>query len=109
MRLKAVGHRVLVKVIDTSQEEVVSESGIVLEIKTKDQQQLEKVNSELAEIVDVGPQAWKAFHDGEPWASIGDIVRMRKYSGVNIEDPDEEGTLYRLINDEDIYCIVEEA
>jgi co-chaperonin GroES (HSP10) len=109
MRLKAVGHRVLVKVIDTSVEEVKSDSGIILEIKNKDQQQLEKVNSELAEIIDIGPQAWDAFGDGSNWAELGDIVRMRKYSGVNIEDPDEEGVLYRLINDEDIYCIVEEA
>lgn len=54
----------------------------------------------------VGPQAWKAFGDGTPWAEVGDEVVFPRYSGVAV-DPDIAGdTDLVLMNDEDVKGIV---
>ncbi len=55
----------------------------------------------FGEIIAIGPNAWKAFDEGKPWAKVGDRVAFAKYGGFNLEDPDTK-IQYRLLNDEDI-------
>lgn len=97
MALKALGHRILLKVtIDK-----VTESGIVLAIDEK----LHRTVMEEGVIVDIGPNAWKAFDGGEPWAKVNDRVIYSKYGGKFVVDP-LTGEEYMVINDEDILCKV---
>lgn len=98
MRIEPAGHRVIVKP-DALEE--VTEGGIIIahgaDKKRKEQAQQTGV------IVSVGPTAWKAFDEGEPWAAVGDRVYFAKYGGHIIEDSGQE---YRLLNDEDITAII---
>lgn len=55
-------------------------------------------------LVAIGPTAWKAFDDGEPWAKVGDRVVISKYGGVFLDDP-KTGRKLRLLNDEDIVSV----
>ncbi len=61
----------------------------------------------FGKIIAIGPNAWKAFDAGEPWAKIGDRVVFAKYGGFILEDP-ETKTKYRLLNDEDIVGVWQE-
>ena len=92
--IKPAGHRVLVRCIPA---ERVSAGGIVLpDNKREDQSQVR------AELVDVGPTAWKAFDDGEPWAKPGDFVWHQKHAGHCFE---HEGESFRVLNDEDVIAV----
>lgn len=101
MKIEPAGHRVIVK---PDPLEEISAGGIVIahgaDKKRKEQAQQTGV------IVAIGPNAWKAFDDGAPWAVVGDRVYFAKYGGHIIEDGDEE---YRLLNDEDITAIIREG
>jgi chaperonin GroES len=97
--LKPAGHRVLVKV-----DEVESQTaGGIYIPKTIAEKQTEA--NIFGTLVAVGPNAWKAFDDGEAWAEVGDKVAFAKYGGFVIEDP-ETKEVFRLLNDEDITCII---
>lgn len=93
--IKPAGHRVLVKPdpLDT-----VSKGGIVL---------VQDKRSEKAQdtgiLVAVGPNAWKGFDDGQPWAQTGDRVCFAQYGGTLIKDGGED---YRILNDEDITAVL---
>ena len=82
---------------------------IFLTQQTRQQEQLARI---FGTVVKVGPQAWKA-HDptgrgeGEPWAKPGDRIVFAKYGGFVLEDPDTK-ECYRLLNDEDVTCKVNE-
>ena len=65
--------------------------------------QREKAATTKGRIVGVGSNAWKAFDDGLPWASVGDVVYFAKYGGKWVE---VEGKEYVIINDEDVQCKV---
>ena len=94
MKISACGHRVIVK---PDAVEEVSKGGIIVAAgKDKERQQQAQITGV---IVDIGPTAWKAFDDGEPWAQVGDRVYFAKYGGYVIED---DGEQYRLLNDEDV-------
>jgi co-chaperonin GroES (HSP10) len=101
IRTKPTGHHVLVK---PEKAEDRSKGGIwapasVIESQTK--------GTIYGELIAVGPNAWKAFDDGKPWAKIGDKVTFAKYGGAPIEDP-ETREFYRILNDEDILGVEEE-
>ncbi len=99
MALKPVGHRVLVKPDDLETE---TESGIVYRLNTSQ----ERSGQIFGTLVEIGPTAWKAFDDGEPWAEIGDRVAYARYAGKWIEDP-ETKEMYVIMNDDDIVGRIE--
>jgi len=103
--VKAPGYRILVKVKPLEKKaEVQSKGGILLEIKTDAQLKREQEAVTEAYVVDVGPSAFKAFDEGKPWCKIGDCVLISKYSGTLV-DGVEEGSVYRMINDQDIIAV----
>jgi chaperonin GroES len=102
MAIKSVspaGHRVLVKP-DVIEEK--SSGGIILAHENKGRVQQAQVTGT---IVEIGPNAWKDFSDGTPWAKKGDRVLFAKFGGYEIK---VKGELHRVMNDEDITAIVQE-
>jgi chaperonin GroES len=99
--IEPVGHRVLVK---PDSVEEVTKGGIILAQTTRETQQLAGI---IGTVVAVGDNAWKGFDDGHAWAKVGDRVAFAKYGGFVIEDPTTKEQ-YRLLNDEDITCIITE-
>jgi chaperonin GroES len=69
-------------------------------------------------LVAVGPDAWTHYvkkgpsgtevsgYSG-PYAKVGDKVMFAKYGGINLEGKD--GELYRVLNDDDLLCKVDEG
>jgi len=100
MKIQPAGHRVIVKP-DPLEER--SEGGIILSYGDDKKRHAEA--QVRGTIIAVGPNAWKAFDDGTPWAAVGDRVYFAKYGGFVIEDGGEK---YRLLNDEDITAIIRE-
>lgn len=96
MSIAPVGHRVLVKPLPLEKQ---SKGGIIL--TTDDRKEKAQVRGT---VVAIGPNAWKAFDDGEPWCKVGDEVWFAQYGGYLVRDPetDEE---YRLLNDEDVCAV----
>lgn len=95
------GHRVLVRVQPTERK---TASGIVLPDTAVEKNQRDQVKGVITR---VGITAWKAFDDGRPWAKVGDLVLFSRYGGKIIYDDD--GTEYRVLNDEDIVAVVSEG
>jgi chaperonin GroES len=98
--IEPAGHRVLIL------PEVVEEKtqgGIILAAATKERDQQATMRGT---VVKVGVNAWKAYDDGLPWAAEGDQVIFRKYAGEVVKD---NGTEYRVVNDEDIIAVVREG
>ena len=98
--IRPAGHRVLVKVQEA---ETVTAAGIIIPDAISERQAEANV---FGEIVAVGPTAWRAFDDGQPWAKVGDLVAFAKYGGFVIEDPDTKER-FILLNDEDITAVIE--
>lgn len=100
--IKPVGHRVLVEVVM----EKTSKGGIVLYTDERS----ERIHMEHGYLRAIGPNAWKAFDDGEPWAQVGDHVYFSKFGGKMVKDPynPSENSNWFILNDEDILGIVEE-
>lgn len=105
--VKPAGFRVLVKLkkIDESTE-IKSDSGLVLEIKSKESIEREKRSTQEAYVMSLGPTAFKAFDDGRAWCKEGDCVLICKYSGDDLTDV-EDGEIYRIISDRDIEAVFE--
>jgi chaperonin GroES len=99
--IQPVGHRVLVKPIPT---ERTTAGGIVIPDQTVDRNQRDQVKGT---VVAIGANAWKGFDDGSPWATLGDLVLFSRYGGKIVYDDD--GTEYRVLNDDDIVAIVSEG
>ena len=97
--IRPAGHRVLVKVQEA---ETVTAAGIIIPDAISERQAEANV---FGEIVAVGPTAWRAFDDGQPWAKVGDLVAFAKYGGFVIEDPDTKER-FRLLNDEDVTAVI---
>jgi co-chaperonin GroES (HSP10) len=93
------GHRVIVK---TDKVEEKSAGGVILSVGNTDRKQDAQVAGVL---VAIGPNAWKAFDGGEPWASVGDRVMHACYAGYSIKI---NGDMYRIMNDEDITAVISE-
>ncbi len=98
--IEPCGHKLVVK---PEEVEEVTAGGIILPGSVKDSEQR---NTIKGVVVTVGAQCWKEFSDGTPWTSVGDRIVFSKYSGVILED-EEDGQEYRIINDEDVTCVIE--
>nr|ASN63704.1 co-chaperonin GroES [uncultured virus] len=98
--VKPAGHRVLVKVDEV---EEVSAGGIII---AHDNKNRVKAAGVVGTLTKIGPSAWKDFSDGKPWASEGDRVLYAQHAGYTV---DVDGVTFRMMNDEDIVAIVEEA
>lgn len=56
-----------------------------------------------ARVIAIGAAAWD--DEPEPRAKVGDIVLITKFAGFVTLGAD--GELYRLVNDRDIFCVIE--
>jgi co-chaperonin GroES (HSP10) len=97
---KVPGDRVLVKLKPT---EKVSAGGIVFIDNTVEKNQYA---TQEAYVMQIGSTAWKDYGDGQPWAKIGQLVKVLRYSGED-DTTIEEGSVYRVINDVDIVYVWE--
>jgi co-chaperonin GroES (HSP10) len=100
MAIKPLGHRLLVKPekleeVDEVRKRAIA-AGLILETKDREQAAVDQ-----GIVIDIGSTAWKAFDDGEPWASIGDRVVYSRYGGKVIKDPDTQED-FVILNDEDV-------
>lgn len=102
MKIHPTGFRVLVELADVEKK---SKGGIIL--THEGGESVHKRGQETAVVVELGPTAFKAYDDGQPWCKVGDKVRIIRYSGNVIEDTDT-GKMYSIINDEDIYAVLED-
>lgn len=100
MKIHPAGHRVLIK-LDVVEEK--SEGGIIIN-SNPDSMKGEQQGVEAGTVVSLGPTAYKDF-TGEAWCKVGDRVNFKRYEGVYKEVDDEH---YRIVNDEDIFAIIEE-
>lgn len=96
--LKAIAFRVIVKA-DKIEER--TDSGIYL---AQDERQIRGAQI-VGTIVDIGPDAWKAYNTSEEFAGlkIGDKVFYAKYAGKVIKETKDSDELV-VLNDEDIVC-----
>lgn len=95
--IKVVGHRVLVKPASV---EKTTASGIIIADTTHEKNQRDQ---QKGTVIQIGPNAWKAFDDGSPWAAVGDLVLFSRYGGKIVKDGNEE---FRILEDEDIVAII---
>jgi co-chaperonin GroES (HSP10) len=63
------------------------------------------VVEQRATLIEAGPEAW--CEEKEPRALPGDKVLVIKFAG-HLAKGTKDGKLYRLINDRDIFCVIEE-
>jgi co-chaperonin GroES (HSP10) len=103
---KPCGHRVIVKLVDPEKEKIEKVGSIIVKINDNKTLEAEKHAMQEAYVVAMGHNAFKIFGDGEPWCKVGDLVLIAKYSGEDRVD-EEEQTVYRIINDEDIFVVFE--
>lgn len=96
--INVVGHRVLVKPLVA---EKISAGGIVIPDSNHEKNQRDQ---QKGYVIQIGPNAWKAFDDGQPWAAVGDLVLFSRYGGKIVRDRDEE---FRILEDEDIVAIID--
>jgi co-chaperonin GroES (HSP10) len=96
--LKVVGHRILILPDEIEKQ---TQSGILIVPNEK----LERAAMDRGTIVGIGQNAWKAFDDGEPWASVGDKIYYARHSGRFVKDMDTD-VEYVLINDEDVQVVI---
>lgn len=54
-------------------------------------------------VVEVGPSAWS--DEVGPRAAVGELVLVTRYAGFTAKGKD--GKLYRLVNDRDIFCVID--
>ena len=97
--IKVVGHRVLVKPLPTEKK---TESGIIIPDATNERNQRDQ---QKGTVIQIGPNAWKAFDDGSPWAAVGDLVLFSRYGGKIVKDGADE---FRILEDSDIVAIISE-
>lgn len=94
--IKPAGHRVLVRPLSL---EKSTKTGILLaHDERKEKAQIRGT------ILAIGPTAWKAFDEGEPWAKVGDTIFYAQYGGYLVRDPETDEEL-RLLNDEDVCAV----
>lgn len=92
------GHAVLVKPYEPE----VTGQLIVLPAAVRDGMLMLE---QRAVVIAVGPNSW--VDEVEPRALPGDKVMIAKYAGVGAVGP-LDGVQYRIVNDRDIYCVLEE-
>lgn len=59
-------------------------------------------------VVEIGPAAW--FDEPYHRAKVGDIVLISKFSGILVHQSctKDSRSDYRMVNDKDIYAVIEE-
>jgi len=97
--LRPLGRAVLVKPYEPE----VKEGLIKLPDQVKERMSMIE---QRAVVLDVGPEAW--VKEAKPRASIGDHVLISRYAGIMAVGP-LDGQQYRLCNDNDLFCQIEEA
>lgn len=100
--MEPCGHRVIV----LPQKVEEKSSGGIIVISDSKTAKMEKAGKDIGTLYKIGPNAWKAFDDGLPWAKEGDEVIYAKYGGLFVTDPATD-IEYVLLNDEDIVMVVE--
>lgn len=81
-----------------------TKGGIIL---TDTQLTNDELSSQVAYVVDQGPQAYdndKKFSAG-PWCKIGDWIIISKWGGRKFN---YSGTTYRMINDDEVLAVVDD-
>ena len=103
-----VAHRVVVQLAKVDDGEQISKGGIITRASlTESELRREMSAQEEGIVVAIGPTAFKDFGGAEAWCNVGDKVFIVRYSGTNFID-EETGDMFRIINDEDIYAIIQE-
>lgn len=98
--LQPAGHRVLLK---RDKLETKTDWGFEMVVGS-DQKKLERAAIDTGVIVRIGPNAWKGWDDGTPWAAVGQEVYFARHAGKTIVDESTEEE-YLIINDEDVIAI----
>jgi co-chaperonin GroES (HSP10) len=98
-KISPAGHRIMVEVEVPDEK---TSSGLYIPTMSKDRKMNE---GEISRLIAVGPQAWKAFADGSPWAKVGDRVLCIKHAGTVVAG----NPRLRLMNDEDLLGVFPEA
>lgn len=108
MRVKAIGHRIIVKP-DPVEEKTAG--GIVLAVDTK----RERAGAQKGTVIDIGPLAWTNEilfgKSTKPWCKVGDRVFFARYGGkmLNLnEDTTQEEDWVVVLNDEDLQALIED-
>ena len=96
--LRPLGHAVLVKPYEPE----ISKTSLIVPPSAKERNLMVE---NRAIIVELGPHCW-ADEPG-PRAVVGQKVFITKFAG-NMAIGPKDGETYRLINDNDIYCGIEE-
>ena len=98
--LEPLGRAVLVRMVEL--EELKAESIIIPPNVRRDSAVMEQ----RAEVIAVGGEAWG--DEKAPRARPGDKVIITKFAGYVAVGP-RDGKLYRLVNDRDLFCRIEEG
>ena len=108
MKVKAIGHRIVVKP-DPVEEKTAG--GIVLALDTK----RERAAVQKGTVLDIGPLAWtnEVIFGKAPraWCKVGDRVFFARYGGkmINLnEDTTKEEDWVVVLNDEDLQALIED-
>lgn len=111
---KALGYRVLVKVIESTTEMEIAEkkkfaalAEAGFETKSKDQADRESRGAQYGIVASVGSGVFAAQGLGDDKIQEGDVVSFDRYAGVEKEIPPGSGDIYRLMNDESLLIKVE--
>jgi co-chaperonin GroES (HSP10) len=96
--LKPLGHAVLVEPYEPE----VKKSVIELPDTVKERTAMVETR---AIVIDVGPMAWE--DEKRPRAKVGDKVLISQFAGTMAKGV-ADGKTYRLVNDRDIFCRIED-
>ena len=104
---KPLGARILVQLRRTKKK--ATSAGIILVEETKE---TEKWNNMVAQVIEIGPLAFRKRDTMEPWpegswCKVGDYIRVPKWGGDRWEvpvvgKPDEEPALFMVLNDHEV-------
>lgn len=107
MRIIPAGHRILIKVLEPEEK---TKGGIILTAKAVDE---DRLMNDVGEVIAIGPTAFDVYGGREVWGiKEGQKVMFVRYGGRVVKFPgwDEKvHGLLRIVNDEDIIAVVEEA
>jgi co-chaperonin GroES (HSP10) len=90
------GHAVLVKPF------AAEKLSTIIEIPDTVKQSLEVLENRVM-VVEIGKEAWR--EESVPRAKPGDAVFVTKFAGFVAAGAD--GQMYRLVNDRDIFCVID--
>lgn len=100
--LKASLHRVVVRIPEQKDEEKKIGSLFIPQNSMSN----DKYSECSGVVIDIGPTAFKAFvGEKDPGVHLGDTVAFPRYSGV--PGYDHDGHYYRVMNDEDIFGVIQ--